>query len=128
VSSAFADLGFAVVAGPLFATPEETARQAAAEDVHVVGVSSLAAGHLTLVPELRRELQRQGRTDILIVVGGVVPEGDYEALEEAGAVLIVPPGTPIGRSAADLLDRLKAHLGQRQKPPEAYLPALGIPT
>ncbi|MBB3998057.1 methylmalonyl-CoA mutase [Aureimonas pseudogalii] len=120
VASAFADLGFEVVAGVLFQSPEETAAQAVDEAVHVVGVSSLAAGHLTLVPALREALERRGGGRILIVVGGVVPEGDYEVLRKAGAVLIVPPGTPIARSAVDLLERLQVHLGFRQKSPDAY--------
>ena len=95
IASAFADLGFDVDIGPLFATPAEAARQAVENDVHVVGVSSLAAGHLTLVPELKAELEKQGRGDIMIVVGGVVPPQDYEALKEAGAAAIFPPGTVI---------------------------------
>ena len=81
IASAFADLGFDVDIGPLFATPAEAARQAVENDVHIVGVSSLAAGHLTLVPELKAELAKQGRDDIMIVVGGVVPPQDYDALQ-----------------------------------------------
>src|SRR5207253_1319422 len=88
ISTAFADLGFDVDVGPLFQTPEEVARQAVEADVHVVGVSSLAAGHLTLVPELRDELAKQGRPDIMIVVGGVIPPQDFDALREAGAAAI----------------------------------------
>src|ERR1700730_17815331 len=91
IASAFADLGFDVDIGPLFATPAEAARQAVENDVHVVGLSSLAAGHLTLVPEVKAELERQGRGDIMIVVGGVVPPQDYEALKAAGAEAVFPP-------------------------------------
>ncbi|MGB6706150.1 MAG: methylmalonyl-CoA mutase, partial [Pseudolabrys sp.] len=93
IASAFADLGFDVDIGPLFATPAEAARQAVENDVHILGVSSLAAAHLTLVPELKAELAKQGRDDIMIVVGGVVPPQDYEALMRAGAEAIFPPGT-----------------------------------
>jgi methylmalonyl-CoA mutase len=106
IATAFADLGFDVDIGPLFQTPRETARQAVENDVHVVGASSLAAGHLTLVPELRRELAEAGRDDIMIVVGGVVPPEDYEALYEAGAAAIFGPGTVIADAASELLDRL----------------------
>ena len=95
IASAFADLGFDVDIGPLFATPQEAARQAVENDVHIVGVSTLAAGHLTLVPELKEALAAQGRPDIMIVVGGVVPPQDYDALRAAGASAIFPPGTVI---------------------------------
>ncbi|MBO1914306.1 cobalamin-dependent protein, partial [Microvirga sp. 3-52] len=95
IASSFADLGFDVDIGPLFQTPEETALQAAENDVHVIGVSSLAAGHKTLVPELRNELVKIGREDILIVVGGVIPAQDYEFLREKGASAIFGPGTVI---------------------------------
>jgi methylmalonyl-CoA mutase len=108
IASAFADLGFDVDVGPLFQTPEETARQAVDNDVHVVGVSSLAAGHLTLVPALRAALDAEGRADILIVVGGVIPPGDYDALRAAGAAAIYPPGTVIAEAAHSLLDTLAA--------------------
>ncbi|HOE97039.1 MAG TPA: methylmalonyl-CoA mutase [Candidatus Sumerlaeota bacterium] len=111
VSTAFADLGFDVDVGPLFQTPEETARQAVENDVHIVAVSSLAAGHLTLVPQLRAELAKQGREDIMIVVGGVVPPQDYEALYQAGAAAIFGPGTVIGEAAVELLEKLSGHLG-----------------
>ncbi|MET4634829.1 methylmalonyl-CoA mutase [Kaistia defluvii] len=121
IATAFADFGFDVVIGPLFATPEEVASHAIAEQVHVVGVSSLAAGHLTLVPELKAELARQGRPDIMIVVGGVIPPGDFEALMEAGAAAIFPPGTPVTEAAADLLEKLRGHLGFAQKHPSAYV-------
>ncbi len=115
ISSAFADLGFDVDIGALFATPGEVARQAVENDVHIIGVSSLAAGHLTLVPELRQELTQQGRPDILIVVGGVIPPADYEALYKAGAVAIFGPGTNIADAAGDLLGKLNAHLGYVQR-------------
>ena len=106
IASAFADLGFDVDIGPLFQTPEEAARQAVENDVHIVGVSSLAAGHLTLVPALREALQAQGRDDIMIVVGGVIPPQDYPALYEAGAKAIFGPGTSIAEAAIDLLKKL----------------------
>ena len=106
IATAFADLGFDVDVGPLFATPAEVARQAAEADVHVVGVSSLAAGHLALVPELFGELAARGRADITVVVGGVVPPGDVEALTEMGVAAVFGPGTVIAAAAADLLDRL----------------------
>jgi methylmalonyl-CoA mutase len=111
IASAFADLGFDVDIGPLFATPAEAARQAVENDVHVLGISSLAAAHLTLVPELKAELERQGRGDIMIVVGGVVPPQDYEALTKAGAEAIFPPGTVIAEAAVQLLHRLNQRLG-----------------
>ncbi|MEL6347871.1 MAG: methylmalonyl-CoA mutase [Myxococcota bacterium] len=108
IATAFADLGFDVDVGPLFQTPEETARQAVENDVHVVGASSLAAGHLTLVPALREALAALGRDDILIVVGGVIPPGDYKALYEAGAAAIFGPGTVIAEAAGALLEMLEA--------------------
>ena len=111
IASAFADLGFDVDIGPLFATPEEAARQAVENDVHIVGISSLAAGHLTLVPELRDALANQGRADIMIVVGGVIPPGDWPALRQAGASAIFPPGTVIAEAAVSLLDELNRRLG-----------------
>ena len=111
IASAFADLGFDVDIGPLFATPAEAARQAVENDVHVVGVSSLAAGHLTLVPEVKAELEKQGRGDIMIVVGGVVPPQDYEALKKAGAEAIFPPGTVIAEAAEELVESLNRRLG-----------------
>ena len=106
VSTAFADLGFDVDIGPLFQTPEETARQAIENDVHVVGVSSLAAGHLSLVPSLRAELAKLDRDDIMIVVGGVIPPQDYDALYAAGASAIFGPGTVLSDAAGELLDAL----------------------
>ena len=117
IASAFADLGFDVDIGALFQTPDEAARQATENDVHIIGVSSLAASHLTLVPELREALQKQGRGDIMIVVGGVIPPQDYEALYAAGAKAIFGPGTVIADAAADLLEKLSAQLGF--KPSEA---------
>ena len=108
IATAFADLGFDVDIGPLFQTPEESARQAVENDVHVVGVSSLAAGHMTLVPALRKALADMGRPDILIVVGGVIPPGDHAALEAAGASAIFGPGTVIPEAAAALLTELSA--------------------
>ncbi len=108
VASAFADLGFDVDVGALFRTPEETAREAVDNDVHVVGVSSQAAGHMTLVPALRRELARLGRPEILVVVGGVVPPADVPRLREAGAVAVFGPGTVISEAAHELLDALGA--------------------
>ncbi|GAA2181620.1 methylmalonyl-CoA mutase [Brooklawnia cerclae] len=106
IATAFADLGFDVDVGPLFQTPEEAARQAIEGDVHVVGVSSLAAGHLTLVPALREELDKQGRQDIEIVVGGVIPEQDFDELRRDGAAAIYPPGTNIQAAAKELLQGL----------------------
>jgi methylmalonyl-CoA mutase len=111
IATAFADIGFDVDIGPLFSTPEEVARQAVENDVHVVGVSSLAAGHLTLVPELRQALADQGRDDIMIVVGGVIPPEDYDALFKAGAKAVFGPGTNIPEAAADLIAKLNAALG-----------------
>jgi methylmalonyl-CoA mutase len=111
IATAFADLGFDVDIGPLFATPDEAARQAVENDVHVLGVSSLAAAHLTLVPELKAALVREGRGDIMIVVGGVVPPQDYDELKRAGAEAIFPPGTVIAEAAEALLHSLNRRLG-----------------
>jgi methylmalonyl-CoA mutase len=111
IATAFADLGFDVDIGPLFATPAEAARQAVENDVHILGVSSLAAAHLTLVPELKAALAEQGRVDIMIVVGGVVPPQDYDELKRAGAEAIFPPGTVIAEAAEALLDSLNRRLG-----------------
>ncbi|RBQ16048.1 methylmalonyl-CoA mutase [Spongiactinospora rosea] len=111
IATAFADLGFDVDVGPLFQTPEEVARQAVEADVHIVGVSSLAAGHLTLVPALRDALAAAGRPDITIVVGGVIPPGDHDALRAAGASAIFPPGTVISEAALGLLGELAHRLG-----------------
>ncbi|MER5421722.1 methylmalonyl-CoA mutase [Streptosporangium roseum] len=111
IATAFADLGFDVDVGPLFQTPEEVARQAVEADVHVVGVSSLAAGHLTLVPALREALAELGAGDVMIVVGGVIPPGDFEELRAAGASAIFPPGTVIADAARGLLADLLTRLG-----------------
>ncbi len=112
IATAFSDLGFDVDIGPLFQTPEESARQAVENDVHIVGVSTLAAGHQTMVPALRQELDRLGRADILIVVGGVVPPQDHASVKAAGAVAIFGPGTVITEAAEDLLDRLETPKSQ----------------
>ena len=106
IATAFADLGFDVDIGPLFSTPTEAARQAVENDAHIVGASSLAAGHLTLIPELRDALAAEGREDIMIVVGGVIPPQDFDALKEAGAAAIFPPGTVIAEAATELLENL----------------------
>ncbi|KFG66588.1 methylmalonyl-CoA mutase [Microvirga sp. BSC39] len=115
IASAFADLGFDVDIGPLFATPAEAARQAIENDVHIIGVSSLAAGHLTLVPELKSELAKYGREDIMIVVGGVIPPQDFDALYKAGASAIFPPGTVIADAAVNLIEDLNQRLGYGPK-------------
>ncbi len=117
VSSAFADLGFDVDIGPLFATPDEAAQQAIDNDVHIVGISSLAAGHLTLVPELKDALSKKGRADIMIVVGGVIPPQDFQAVRDAGASAIFPPGTVIADAAEQLIDELNTRLGYAQRVP-----------
>jgi methylmalonyl-CoA mutase len=114
IASAFADLGFDVDIGPLFATPAEAARQAVENDVHIVGVSSLAAGHLTLVPELKAALAKEGRDDIMIAVGGVVPPQDYDVLKASGAEAIFPPGTVIVEAAEALLAALNRRLGHER--------------
>jgi len=115
IATGFDDLGFSVDVGPLFATPAETAREAAERNVHVVGASSLAAGHLTLIPQLKAELEKLGRSDIMIVVGGVIPKGDFEILKAAGARLIFPPGTVIADAAAAILEELNRDLGYSQE-------------
>ncbi|HMO42732.1 MAG TPA: cobalamin-dependent protein, partial [Phenylobacterium sp.] len=114
VASAFSDLGFQVEIGDLFQTPAEAAAQAVAENVHVVGASSLAAGHLTLVPELKTELARLGRPDILVIVGGVIPPEDFQALRDMGVAAIFPPGTVIPESAIEVLERMNEELGYAQ--------------
>ena len=111
VATAFADLGFDVDMGPLFQTPEECARQAIENDVHAVGVSTLAAGHKTLVPAIIAELKKQGADDIIVFVGGVIPRQDYDFLYEAGVKGIYGPGTPIPASAKDVLEQIKKALG-----------------
>jgi methylmalonyl-CoA mutase len=110
IVSAFADLGFDVDVGPLFSTPEEVAQQAVDADVHIVGISSLAAGHLTLVPQLKDALKELGREDIMVAVGGVIPPDDVAALEEMGAAEVFLPGTVIADSALSLLDKLRTSL------------------
>ena len=114
VATALADLGFDVVAGPLFQTPEEAAKDAIAANTHIVGVSSLAAGHLTLVPELRDALAAEGRDDMMVIVGGVIPPQDFDALRDAGAKAIFPPGTVIPDAADELITTLTAHLGHNE--------------
>jgi methylmalonyl-CoA mutase len=111
VVSAFADLGFDVDVGPLFSTPDEVAQQAVDADVHIVGVSSLAAGHLTLLPQLRQALADHGRADIMVVIGGVIPPDDVPTLKEMGAAAVFLPGTVIAESALDLLHTLADQLG-----------------
>jgi methylmalonyl-CoA mutase len=111
IVTAFADLGFDVDVGPLFSTPEEVAQQAVDADVHIVGVNSLAAGHLTLVPALRKALADLGREDIMVVVGGVIPPDDVPTLLDMGAAAVFPPGTVIAEAALGLLDQLSKNLG-----------------
>jgi methylmalonyl-CoA mutase len=123
IASAFADLGFDVDIGALFQTPAETARQAVENDVHIVGVSSLAAGHLTLIPQLRDELARLGREDIMIVAGGVIPPQDHAALFEAGAAAVFGPGTVIGDAAVKLIRALGERLGVELDEQPAVEPA-----
>ncbi|OQP18229.1 cobalamin-dependent protein, partial [Geobacillus zalihae] len=114
IATAFADLGFDVDIGPLFQTPEETARQAVENDVHAVGISSLAGGHKTLVPQLVAELEKLGRGDILVFVGGVIPPQDYAFLYEHGAAAIFGPGTVIPESAEKVLEEIYARLGYEE--------------
>jgi methylmalonyl-CoA mutase len=114
IASAFADVGFDVDIGPLFATADEAARQAVENDVHILGVSSLAAAHLTAVPELKAALKKHGREDIMIIIGGVVPPQDYDALYKAGAEAIYPPGTVISDAAEELIHKLNARLGHSE--------------
>lgn len=113
ISTAFADLGFDVDVGPLFQTPEETAKQAVENDVHIIGVSSLAAGHLTLVPELKAELKKLGREDILVSIGGVIPPQDYDKLYQMGVAGIFGPGTVIADAAKDLVKKLQIAVGMK---------------
>jgi methylmalonyl-CoA mutase len=114
IASAFADIGFDVDIGPLFATADEAARQAVENDVHILGVSSLAAAHLTAVPELKAALKKHGREDIMIIIGGVVPPQDYDALYKAGAEAIFPPGTVISEAAEELIRKLNMRLGHSE--------------
>ncbi|WP_421726775.1 methylmalonyl-CoA mutase [Bauldia sp.] len=116
IASAFTDVGFDVVLGPLFQSPEEAAALAIEKDVHIVGISTLAAGHLITVPAVKRALEAAGRPDIMVVVGGVVPPEDYEALRDAGAAAIFAPGTPIAGAAATLIDTLNQRLGYEPPP------------
>lgn len=109
ISTSFADLGFDVDIGPLFQTPEEVAQQAAENDVHVVGASSLAAGHKTLVPQLIQELKKLGREDIMVVAGGVIPPRDYDFLFESGVAGVFGPGTVISKCAKEILEKLMEH-------------------
>ena len=109
IATAFADIGFDVDIGPLFQTPEETARQAVENDVHIVGVSSQAAGHKTLVPALIEALKNEGAGDILVVVGGVIPPKDYGFLKRAGVSAIFGPGTNIPKAAAEILSLIEQH-------------------
>ena len=108
VATGYADIGFDVDMGPLFQTPAEAAKQAVENDVHILGVSSLAAGHKTLVPQVIEELEKLGRPDIMVTVGGVIPAQDYQFLYDAGAVAIFGPGTVISDSAIKMLDLLIA--------------------
>ena len=118
IASAFTDMGFDVVIGPLFATPEEVAEQAVKEKAHAVGVSTLTAGHLTLVPLLKAALDKAGRSDIMIVVGGVIPPEDVQTLIDMGAAAVFPPGTVIPDAALSLLERLNQKLGYAQRAAE----------
>jgi methylmalonyl-CoA mutase len=106
IATAFADLGFDVDMGPLFQTPEEAARQAVENDVHILGVSSLAGGHKTLVPQVIEELKKHGRDDIMVIAGGVIPQQDYDFLYNAGVSAVFGPGTVIPRAAKQILDTL----------------------
>jgi methylmalonyl-CoA mutase len=108
VATAFADVGFDIDLSPMFSTPEEVARQAIENDVHVVGASSLAAGHKTLVPQLLAELKKQGAEDIVVIAGGVIPRQDYDFLYKAGVKCVFGPGTPIPQCAREVLDAVKA--------------------
>ncbi|PJN91459.1 cobalamin-dependent protein, partial [Bacillus sp. mrc49] len=114
VGTGFADLGYDVDIGPLFQTPEETALQAVENDVHVVGMSSLAAGHKTLLPQLMAELKKLGREDIIVIVGGVIPAQDYEYLMENGASAIFGPGTVIPQAAKKVLFEIYRRLGYEE--------------
>jgi len=106
IATGFADLGFDVDIGPLFQTPEEVAMQAVENDVHIVGASSLAAGHKTLVPALISELKRLGRGDIMVIAGGVIPPNDYEFLQKAGVSAVFGPGTVLSKAAIEILNKL----------------------
>jgi len=112
IATAFADLGFDVDVGPLFQTPAEAARQAVDNDVHVIGMSSLAGGHKTLLPQLMAELQQLGREDILVICGGVIPAQDYAYLSAQGAAAIFGPGTPVPQAATELMQTLSQHFAE----------------
>ena len=114
VSTAYADMGFDVDIGPLFQTPEETARQAVENDVHAIGMSSLAGGHKTFLPQLVEELKKLGREDIVVIVGGVIPVQDYEFLLENGASAIFGPGTIIPEAAKTVLEEIYKRLGYEE--------------
>jgi methylmalonyl-CoA mutase len=114
VASAFADFGFDVDIGPLFQTPREAAEEAVGSGAHVVGASSLAAGHLTLAPELIAELKRLGREDVMVVVGGVIPPEDVQTLLDMGVAAVFPPGTVIADAAVEVLEKLNERLGYAQ--------------
>ena len=107
IATSFADLGFDVDIGPLFQTPDEVAMQAAENDVHIIGASSLAGGHKTLIPELIKALKKIGRDDILVVAGGVIPQQDYQFLHDAGVSFVFGPGTIITDAAKNILIKLK---------------------
>ena len=117
IASAFADLGFDVEIGPLFATPEEVAALAARKEAHIVGVSSLAAGHLALVPALKRALRELGLDETMVAVGGVIPSTDFAMLRAAGAEAIFPPGTVVAEAAQSLMEKLNERLGYSQRAP-----------
>jgi methylmalonyl-CoA mutase len=114
ISSAFADLGFEVDIGPLFQTPEEVSARALADNVHVIGFSSLAAGHLTLLPALKEALHAARRDDVMVVIGGVIPPDDVAPLREMGAAAVFLPGTVIAQAAIDILEQLNERLGYAQ--------------
>ncbi|MGB7394870.1 MAG: cobalamin-dependent protein, partial [Pricia sp.] len=107
VATGYADLGFDVDIGPLFQTPAEAAKQAVENDVHILGISSLAAGHKTLVPQVIEELKKYGREDIMVIVGGVVPKRDYQFLYDTGVVAVFGPGSKISEAAIQILEILK---------------------
>ena len=106
VATAFADLGFDVDIGPLFQTPEEVANQAIENDVHMIGISSLAAGHKTLIPEVIKQLKKHNRQDILVIAGGVIPQQDHDFLYKSGVSKIFGPGSVIAKSAIEILNKL----------------------
>jgi methylmalonyl-CoA mutase len=123
VATGFKDFGFEVEVGPLFQTPAEAAAMAVARNVHAIGASSLAGAHLSVTPELKAELERLGRSDIMVVVGGVIPPDDVQALIDAGATAVYPPGTVLAEAALDLIDKLNEQLGYAQGAPATSEPA-----